>query len=125
MSDVKQQLFKILSDEEKDEKLEFIKNNPIIVGDPERGPEEKEYLLLLYLTDDNGDEELTFEFCIGRTTAYNYIKNIIECIDIHKSMILVEGIGLEKRVSIYEFMKYVSDYVDDSFDIEDYNKGDI
>ena len=91
----------------------------------EKSPEEKEYILLLV---DIEDEEATmFVIRTGRREAYEYIKMDIESMDIHKSTVLVEGIPIENRISVYKFMKHIQDkgfFEGDSFDIEDYNIGD-
>lgn len=93
--------------------------NPIV----KKTPEEKEYLLLLkYVTDD--DMEGT-EFCIfiGRTEARKYIIDVVPDLDIFESYVLVEGVKLENRITVYEFMKHMENYFTDGFDIEDYNIG--
>ena len=61
---------------------------------------------------------------VGRTAAYEYIKENIDDIDFDLSFILVESCSLSERKSIYAFMKYVGDFFEDNFDIEDYIKGD-
>ena len=91
----------------------------------EKSPEEKEYILLLV---DIEDEEATmFVIRTGRREAYEYIKMDIESMDIHKSTVLVEGIPIENRISVYKFMKHIQDkgfFEGETFDIEDYNIGD-
>ena len=94
-------------------------------GAKEKGPEEKEYLILFVDIED--PERNWFNLVTGRTEAYQEIRNNIEAIDIHKSSILVEGVVLEKRISVYAFMRHVQDkgfFEGESFDIEDYNVGD-
>ena len=99
--------------------------NEYMVKDIKKGPEEKEYLLLLVDIEDN--DATMFTIVMGRRAAYDYIKEDIKNMDIHKSTILVEGLPLERRVTVYEFMKHIQEknFFEDSFDIEDYNIGDI
>lgn len=81
----------------------------------------KEYLLCLV---DKNSGEKSWNIVVGRTEAYESIKNDIEWINLEESFILVESLVLEKRKSIYAFMKYVEQFYEDNFDIEDYVKGD-
>ena len=105
--------------------IEFIDKskmiNPISII-TEKNPEEKTYLLL-YVGEYEDEEIKSFEIIEGRTAIYEYVKNIADHIDIHESKILVEGLELEKMVSVYEFMSYAKShyFADDDFDIEDYN----
>ena len=86
-------------------------------------PEEKEYLLLLTYIADDDIEGTEFRIFIGRTEARKYIIDVIPDLDIFESYVLVEGVVLENRVTVYEFMKHMENYFDDGFDIEDYNIG--
>lgn len=87
---------------------------------------EKTYVILYYLTIDDGEEVKTFDVITGREATYEFIKNIVENLDIHKSVIMVDNVPYSKAISIYEFMKYIKRYFEeDSFDIEDYNIGDL
>lgn len=88
---------------------------------PYISPDDKVYLVCL-LDKDTGTKE--WEFIKGRMNAYEYIKDYIEYIDFDKSFILAETLTLKDRKSIYAFMKFVSDQIEDSFDINDYIKGD-
>ena len=92
-----------------------------------KGPESKKYLILFcfYSSEEEGDNNRTYEIVTGRTNARQLIKNNIEDIDIHESKILVEGVVLEDMISIYEFMKHIEINYSDGFDIEDYNLGDV
>ena len=99
-------------------------------------PEEKEYLVVIVpslvalyteLTE-NEDIQYTGEatLCNGRKEAYELIKNYIlddpnDGIDIRNSFVLVTGVKLEGRQSIFRFMRYCRQfYKDDDFDIDDY-----
>ena len=98
--------------------------NPIVVDT--KDPEKKEYLLLWVGLDNDEDGIRDFEFIIGRTATYERIKSLIQDIDIDNSYVLVEGVALEDRISVYAFMKHMHlhFYQDDLFDIEAYNQGD-
>ena len=83
--------------------------------------EEKQYLICIAAKP--GDYDL-WEIVIGRTNAYEFIKDNIDIIDFDRSFILVEDCNLNQRKSIYAFVKYVQDLYNDGFDIEEYIKGD-
>ena len=85
-------------------------------------PDKREYLLLLSYHDNK--IENTYQGCIGRQNVFDFIKSIVEEIDIEKSLILAETVQLKDAINIYEFMrecilnKTVEN--DDGFDIEEY-----
>lgn len=92
--------------------------------------EEKDYLVCLWIKH-IGDDERLWEICHGRTEAYNYIKDQIvgnHMMDFQTeifmttddSFVLVDGLPLKDRKSIYAFMKYVQQFYDDGFEIDDY-----
>lgn len=91
------------------------------INHPKKTPEEKQYLLCIAGKDGADDE---WEIITGRTATYERIKESIEYIDFELSFVLVETLTLSDRKSIYAFMKYVQDFYNDGFDIEDYIKGD-
>ena len=103
--------------------------NPIYYVDDQgkpivkKTPEEKEYLLLLKYITDNDSESTEFCIFIGRTEARKYIIDVVPDLDIFESYVLVEGVVLENRITVYEFMKHMENYFSDGFDIEDYNIG--
>ena len=102
---------------------------------------EKIYLILLdgtepeYGHDDVAKPFRDWQIKEGRQAAYDYIKSMLENqyveINVHESRIIVssEKVKVTDGISIYEFMKVmkeqdkVIDYT--SFDIEDYNDGDV
>ena len=108
--------------------VEDVKNNnmvnPIVID--VKDPELKEYLVLFVGV--GGDEEhfKDYQFVKGRTATYDLIKTLIDDIDIDESYVLVEGVSLEDRVTVYEFMRHMKMHFfqDDTFNIEDYNQGD-
>ena len=124
------QVLSFLGENETSEKMEKLLAEKLIIGEPEgskveKGPEEREYLLLYYATDERGEDIKSFEFLTGRTETYEFIKNIIESLDIHESKVIVETVTLKEMISVYEFMKHISMLLEDtSFDIEDFNIGD-
>lgn len=91
-----------------------------------KSADKKMYLLLYNYTDETGEEHKTYEKFEGRDSVYNFIKNLIENLDIYTSEVLVETVTCADAISVYDFMKYASQfYPEDSFDIEDYNYGDV
>lgn len=95
-----------------------------IVDNSLKHPEERQYLICLTFKPGSGVEDI-WEIAIGRSAAYEAIKNYVELnIDYDHSFILVETCTLNQRKSIYSFMKYAGDFFEDSFDIDDYVKGD-
>lgn len=94
-------------------------------------PEQKQYIILYT---DAGDEESDAEFvyrweaCIGRTTAYDYIKSNAPIIDIDKSIVLVEDVAFNDALTVRQFVNFLknSNMVDlyDGFNIEDYYGSD-
>jgi hypothetical protein len=87
-------------------------------------PSKKVYLICLRTAE--GD---MWDLIEGRNEARDYIKDkIMYCdVDIESSFILVDTLTLRKRSPIYDFMKYVEQYIKESdpFDIEDYVNGDV
>lgn len=94
-----------------------------VVDNTKKHPENQQYLICIRTKPGSGEQD-SWIIATGRTEAYEYIKENIDSIDMEHSFILVESHILAKRKSIYAFMKYVGDFYEDSFDIEDYIKGD-
>ena len=92
-----------------------------IVDNTKKHPEDRQYLICI--RSKSGAQDI-WEIVLGRTEAYEYIKENIDDINLEHSFILVESLPLEKRASIYAFMKHVESLYLDNFDIEDYVKGD-
>lgn len=82
-----------------------------------KNPEFKTYLLCI--TGKDGYEDY-WEIIEGRSNVYEHIKNNAQFINVEDSFVLVEGLALEKRASVYQFMKHCESFFNDSFDIEDY-----
>lgn len=94
-----------------------------IIDNTKKHPEDREYLVCIRAKEGSGESD-SWAFVTGRTATYEYIKENIEDIDLNYSFVLVETLPLEKRKSIYAFMKYAGEFYADGFDIEDYIKGD-
>ena len=94
-----------------------------VVDNTKKHPEERKYLICMRAKSGSGAWD-SWDIVTGRTAAYDYIKENIDDIDMEHSFILVESCTLAERKSIYAFMKYAGDFYEDSFDIEDYIKGD-
>ena len=82
---------------------------------------EKTYVVLYFATDEKGNEEKSWEVKYSRKDTYNFIKSMINYIDLDESKILVSGVAYEDSKNAYEFMKFASQYMDDpTFNIDDY-----
>lgn len=87
-------------------------------------PKVKTYLVLYIGTDEDGKDIKSFEAIKGRKETFDFIKGMVEYIDIHESKVLTDNVSYNDAASVYDFMKYVSSIIEeDSFDIEDYNYG--
>ena len=93
-----------------------------VVDNTKKHPEERQYLICIRVNDPHSNDY--WDILIGRTAAYEYIKENIDEIDMEHSFVLVESVSLAERKSIYAFMKYAGEFYSDGFDIEDYIKGD-
>lgn len=97
--------------------------NPMVMNQID-SPEEREYLLLLYITDDSGESDnQIFEIITGREATYQYIKDMIDGMDINKSKVMVTDVTLKEALTIYQFMMVIKNkyYTNDTFDIDEYN----
>lgn len=89
-------------------------------------PNKKTYIVLYIGTDEEGKDLRSFEIIEGRKETFDFIKGMIEYLDIHESKVLTDNVSYKDAASIYDFMKYVSSLLEgESFDIEDYNYGYI
>lgn len=112
MAEELKQLYRVVNDKY-DKREEASKKNP----------ENKQYLICIASIPDSGVED---EWCIvnGRRAAYEKIVESIDYIDLRYSFVLVETCTLSDRKSIYTFMKYMENFYNEGFDIDDYVKGD-
>ena len=84
--------------------------------------EHKEYLCCLTINID-GNMEQEHEILMGRTEAYEYLRQYIETypeLNMLNSFVLVDGLPLSERKSIYAFMRYIQQFYDDGFDVDEY-----
>lgn len=91
---------------------------------------EKLYIALLYPYDEATGGQ-TFVSKYSRREIYDFLKENIEKIDIHKSFLLTDesGLTLEQSMemaTVYKVMqKFQAVFVDTTFDIESYNDNNI
>lgn len=79
----------------------------------------KRYIVIYSMAADE-DERYWMPF-EGRDATREFIKTVVDEIDIKTGLILVDNVTLAESLSIYKFMKVIQKYYDDGFDIEDYN----
>lgn len=109
---------------------------PILFDEPDKDFEEKTYIILCVPIGDIGNSfDGYFKICDGRTNCYEFIRNNIEDIDIHESVIITETkqldsetsvmkyfmMALKDTITVYDFVKHIEKDYNDSFDIEEYN----
>lgn len=100
-------------------------------GQPIKGHEEKEYLLLLnYEEDSDNSLEKTFEFMNGREKVYYFLKEELmnNGLDPFNSFVIVETVKLADRLTVVGFMEVCKKHFpDDDFSISDlgYNEDAI
>jgi hypothetical protein len=79
---------------------------------PETGEEtapkrRKQYLLLLYYTDEgNSDDNKTFEIITGRNDTFDFLFRNMESIDLLKSHVMSQTVSLEKAITAYSFILF-------------------
>lgn len=110
----KRQMYRVV-DADKD--LQFDKSSS------KKDPEERQYLICI-ASIPGSEYEDEWVIVTGRRAAYEKIVESIEYIDLENSFILVETCTLKDRKSIYTFMKYMENFYNEGFDIEDYVRGD-
>jgi hypothetical protein len=77
--------------------------------------------LVLYEGEFDGEDVKSYEILEGRKTTYEFLKSIIEYIDLEASMVISEIATLKEAVTVKEFFIIISPYFpEDSFDITDY-----
>lgn len=121
------------------EESDYVKKHPKEIPASLKDVEDKIYMisfnnllrdgLSLFFGDEYDEEKLMYEYethmCVGRRNAFNIIKEYFEHdgeggIDIDKSFVLVEGLPLEKRVSLYRFILLCNQKYEDTLDIDYY-----
>lgn len=103
------------------EEVSAMKEMARIIDNKKKNPEDRQYLICISAKDGEDD---SWQIITGRTNAYEYLKDNIDFINFDESFILVESCTLEQRKSIYAFLKHVEQFYEDSFDVDDYVKGD-
>ena len=112
-----------IKDEDLETRKEMIERGELFVPVKET-PKTKTYIVLYIGTDEDGNDVKSFEVVEGRKETFEFIKGMVEYLDIHESKVLTDNVSYKDAASVYEFMKYVSSIIEeDSFDIEDYNYG--
>ena len=111
---MKKQMYRVVN---ADKDLQFDKSSS------KKDPEEKQYLICI-ASIPGSEYEDEWTIVTGRRAAYEKIVESIEYIDLENSFILVETCTLKDRKSIYTFMKYMENFYNEGFDIEDYVRGD-
>ena len=106
----------------------------------EKSPEEKEYMVVFknrertlysniqnYELDDPDKTEIDGEVIIrtGRHSMFNAIKNYLDIddnyeTDIRNSFVLVDGVGLDKRISLYRFIQLCNGAYKIEYNVDDY-----
>ena len=118
---MKQQLqdpFKFVDDKQAKEEIKRLQNLPEGATDLGKSPEVKEYLVLVQYTEDGTTD---FQFINGRTATYEYLKSVVDKIDLDESYVIVETVKIKDRITVYEFLKMCKDrqLFDDDFDIDE------
>lgn len=94
------------------------------IGEPETGkdPEERIYVVLYICQSPDNEDVKYFEVITGRRATYDFVKGIVDDIDIYESRVLAETVPYKDALNVYEFMVQMKKHITDtSFDIEDYN----
>ena len=85
---------------------------------------DKEYLICYKYGDDEAGEVNDWKKITGRKNLYEFIKSMVETMDLDDSFIISDTTTLDKAISVYDFMKKVVEeqglYPDDNFNIDDY-----
>lgn len=110
--------------------------DPLLPPDePDKGFEEKKYLVLWVMNDDSSEYGNHFFIGTGRTETYYFLRDNISDIDVHNSYVLVETkqtetksqvrrwymTSIDKAITVYQFLKKVQENYHDGFDVEDYD----
>lgn len=109
-----------MTDEDVAEAKKVLDEGKMYIGVP---TSKKEYIVLYIGTDDDKQDIKSWEKFVGKDgkeDAFNFIKNMIEHIDIYESKVLVSNVTLSDALTVKEFMEYTSEEFDPSFDINDY-----
>lgn len=75
----------------------------------QKNPEQKQYLLLLYLNDQDDDEYRTWELITGRSNVIEYLMDRYYDIEFSKSMIIVSTLSIQDNQPLLKFVQYCLD----------------
>lgn len=75
----------------------------------QKNPEQKQYLLLLYLNDQDDDEYRTWELITGRSNVIEYLIDRYYDIEFSKSMIIVSTLSIQDNQPLLKFVQYCLD----------------
>ena len=74
-----------------------------------KAPEYRRYLVLVWFMD-NAEQENTFIIAEGRSNTYFAIKEIIDIIDLEKSVVMLEGNkALVDQITVLQFLRHIRD----------------
>lgn len=113
-------------EEEKRNPEEYISKDGLVRGiEFEDNPDlDKEYLIFFVYGDDDAGEVKDWKLITGRRKLYEFIKDMIETMNLDESFVLSDKSALEGRLTVYEFMKHVVEeqnlYPEDGFNIDNY-----
>lgn len=101
------------------------KRNALQLGVADNDPNYMEYLICFTEKDVDNDDGKSFsgaEIVTGRKELYEFIKVIIEDIDVYNSFILSDVLSFKDRISVARFLTIAEDkkWFDDDFKIGDY-----
>ena len=74
-----------------------------------KSPEHRRYLVLVWFMD-NAEQENAFISAEGRTNTYFAMKEIIDIIDLEKSVVTLEGNkALVDQITVLQFLRHIRD----------------
>lgn len=84
-------------------------------------PEERQYIFLLY--DPNFDDYNTWDSVVGRSNAYQYVKDHIGYMSPKDSIVLTDNVAMKDALSVYQFVNHLKNsglVPEDDFHIYDW-----
>lgn len=86
-------------------------------------PEERQYVFILY-NEIEGEVYTEWESTVGRSQAYQFVRNNIDRMMPEKSIVLTDNVALKDALTIQQFVNHLKNNelvpVDDGFEIDDY-----
>lgn len=88
-------------------------------------PEERQYIILMYLNDYDENSQCVWESMIGRLTAYEFIKQYIDIYKFNpdKSVVITDNVAFKNALTVTQFIKYLQNgnlVEEDNFNIDQY-----